>query len=132
MQCERIDRGLSQSEGARSSHGKRGAHDSDSAGLGGRDAKKVADDVVGDHQQEDDEEGDDERRVLATDCQQRSGKRDRRSLSRSDAPEESAKLEVRLKTARHANTRQWRRGWRRKSIDLVQGKHLAGSGAARE
>jgi hypothetical protein len=46
MQRERINRGLSQSEGARSSHGERGVHDSDSAGLGGGDAKKVADDVV--------------------------------------------------------------------------------------
>ena len=96
MQRERINPGLTQSEGARGSHGQRGGHDSDSASLGGGDAKEAADDVVGDHQQEDDEEGDDERRVLATERQQRSGKRDRRSLSRSDASEESAKLDVRL------------------------------------
>jgi hypothetical protein len=38
--------------------------------LGARTgAKKVADDVVGDHQQQDDEERDDERRVLATEGQ---------------------------------------------------------------
>jgi hypothetical protein len=96
MQRERINPGLSQSEGARGSHGQRGGHDSDSAGLGGGDAKEAADGVVGDHQQKDDEEGDDEYRALATECQQRSGKRDRRSLSRSDAPEESAKLDVSL------------------------------------
>ena len=35
MQRERINPGLSQSEGARSSHGERGGHCSDSAGLGG-------------------------------------------------------------------------------------------------
>ena len=56
-------------EGARSSHGQRGANDSDGVGLDRRDAKKVADDVVGEHQQQDDEERDDERRVLATEGQ---------------------------------------------------------------
>jgi hypothetical protein len=96
MQRERINRGLGKSEGARSSHGQRGANDSDGVGLGRRDAKKAADDVVGDHQQQYDEERDDERRVLATEGQQRSGKRDRRRLNWSDAPKESAKLDVRM------------------------------------
>jgi hypothetical protein len=72
-------------------------------------AKKGADGVVGDHQQENEEEGDDERRVLATEVQQRSGKRDRRSLSGNDAPKENAKLDVPLHSALQTSTRRKRR-----------------------